>query len=156
MRLAGIYASYSILVADDISHDCLLGVDFLGANNFTIELGNGCLSSRANHASAPVFVKSCLTQNVVCCVSLAETVIVPARHEMVIPAKVSAPDKKARLNFSGIVEPNLKFQRQPDIALSRSVVRPQGNRILVRVVNTSPKPITLYKTSKVATIYPLR
>ena len=29
------------------------------------------------------------------CVSSAETVIVPARHEMVIPAKVSASDKKA-------------------------------------------------------------
>lgn len=143
MRVAGISASHPVLVADDISRDCFLGVDFLGANNFTIELGNGCLSSRANHVSAPVFVKSCSTQNVVCRVSLAETVIVPARHEIVIPAKVSAPDKKAWVNFSGIVEPNLKFQRQPDLALARSV-QPQGNRIRVRVVNASSTPITLY------------
>ncbi|CAB4029915.1 Retrovirus-related Pol poly from transposon, partial, partial [Paramuricea clavata] len=79
-----------------------------------------------------------------------------ARPGMVIPAKVSASDKKARVNFSGIVEPNLKFQRPPDLALERSVVQPQVNRILVRVVNTSPTPITLYKHSKVATMYHLR
>jgi hypothetical protein len=110
MRVAGIYASHPVLVADDISHECLLGVEFLGANNFTIELGNGCLSSRVNHVSAPVFVKLCSTQNVVCRVSFAKTVIIPARHEMVIPAKVSAPDKKARVNFPGIVKPTTRYR----------------------------------------------
>ena len=35
-------------------------------------------------------------------------------------------------------------------------MQPQGNRILVRVVNTSPTPVTLYKNSKVATMYLLR
>ena len=153
VRVASVHASHRVLVADDISHDCLLGVDFLGANNFTIEVGNNRLSSRDNNSSVPLYLKA---QPVVCCVSLAETVIVPARHEMLIPAKVSALDKKTPVNIGpGVVEPNLTFKRKPELALARSIVQPQGDRIAVRVVNMSPQPITLYKNSKVANLHPL-
>ena len=89
VRVANVHASHRVLVADDISHDCLLGVDFLGANNFTIEVGNDRLSSRDNNSSAPLYLKA---QPVVCRVSLAKTVIVPARHEMLIRAKVFPPE----------------------------------------------------------------
>ena len=130
-----------------------MGVDFLSANNFTIEVGNNRLSSRDNNSSAPLYLK---TQPVVCRVSLAETVIVPARHEMLIPANVLAPDKKTRVNIGlGVVEPNLTFKRKPELALARSILQPQGDRIVVRVVNMSRQPITLYKNSKVANLHPL-
>jgi hypothetical protein len=153
IRVASIHTSHRVLVADDISHDCLLGVDFLGANNFTIEVGSSRISSRDNNIPAPLYLKR---QPVVCRVSLAETVVVPARHEMVIPAKVFAPDKKTPVNIGpGVVESNLIFKRKPELALARSVVQPQGDRIAVRVVNMSPTPITLYKNSKVANLHPL-
>ena len=97
VRVASVHASHHVLVAEDISHDCLLGVDFLSANNFTIEVGNNRLSSRDNNSSAPLYLKA---QPVVCRVSLAETVIVPARHEMLIPAKVFTPDKKTRKHWA--------------------------------------------------------
>ena len=153
VRVASVHASHRVLVAYDISHDCLLGVAFLGANNFTIEVGNNRLSSRDNNSSVPLYLKA---QPVVCRVSLAETVIVPARHEMLIPAKVSALDKKTLVNVEpGVVEPNLTFKRKPELALARSIVQPQGDRIAVRVVNMSPQRITLYKNSKVANLHPL-
>ena len=148
-----VHASHCVLVAEDISHDYLLGVDFLSANNFTIEVGNNHLSSRDNDSSAPLYLKA---QPVVCRVSLAETVIVPARHEMLIPANVFAPDKKIRANIGpGVVEPNLTFKTKPELALAHSIVQPQGDRIAVRVMNMSPQPITLYKNSKVANLHPL-
>ena len=92
----------------------------------------------------------------VCRVSLAGTVIVPARHEMLITAKVPALDKKTLVNNGPeVVEPNLTFKIKPELALVRSIVEPQGDRIAVRVVNMSPQPITLYKNSKVANLHPL-
>ena len=67
-------------------------MEYLGANSLIIQLGNGRLSSRDKHVSAPAFVKACQRddQEIAYRVSLAETVIVPARHEMVMPAKVVA------------------------------------------------------------------
>ena len=56
--IARVHASHRVLVADDISHDCLLGVDFLGANNFTIEMCNNRLSSRDNNSSVPLYLKA--------------------------------------------------------------------------------------------------
>ena len=116
-------------------------------------MGNNRLSSRDNNSSVPLYLKA---QPVLCRVSLAETLIVPARHEMLIPTKVSALDKKTLVNIGpGVVKPNLTFKRKPELALARSIVQPQGDHIAVRIVNISPQPITLYKNSKVANLHPL-
>ena len=58
VRVASVHASHRVLVADDTSHDCLLGVDSLGANNFTIEVGDNRLSSRDNNSSVPLYLKA--------------------------------------------------------------------------------------------------
>ena len=56
--------------------------------------------------------------------------------EMVVPAKnTTASKSKSPLNSPGIVEQNLAFKRKPDIALARSIVQPQRNKIAVRIVN---------------------
>lgn len=97
-------------------------MEFLGANSLIIQLGNGRLSSRDKHVSAPAFVKAC------------------QRDDQEIVYRVSLAKKdcaERQINFPGVVKPNL------NLALRRSVVQPESNRVVVRVVNTSPTPITL-------------
>ena len=93
----------------------------------------------------------------ICCVSLAETVVIPGRHETVLPATITTASKSKRLlNLPGIVEPNLAFKRELDIALARSIVQPQRNKKAVRTVNLAPTPVTLYKNSKIGTLHPVK
>ena len=90
-------------------------------------------------------------------VSLAETVVIPGRHEMVLPATITTASKsKSPINSPSIVEPSLAFKRKPDIALARSIVQPQRNKIAVRIVNLAPTPVTLYKNSKVGILPPVK
>ena len=76
---------------------------------------------------------------------------------MILPAKITTASKsKSPINSPGIVQPNLTFKRKPDIALARSIVQPQRNKIAVRMVNLAPTPVTLYKNSKVGTLHPVK
>ena len=93
----------------------------------------------------------------ICRVSLAETVVIPGRHEMVLPAKITTSSKsQSPINSPGIVQPNLAFKRKTDIALARSIVQPQRNKIAMRIVNLAPTPVTLYKSSIVGTLHPVK
>ena len=39
IAVAGICAIHPVLIAEDITHDCLLGVDFLRKHEYTIQFG---------------------------------------------------------------------------------------------------------------------
>ena len=100
-----------MLVAADVTQDCLLGIDFLGKHNCTIglkgksiEVGDEVVSLKSKNESPRVFR-----------VSWAETVLVPGRHEM-MPAKF----KGAVCGDSvlGIVEPAPGFAKQHDLLLA--------------------------------------
>ena len=151
IAVAGICAIHPVLIAEDITHDCLLGVDFLRKHECTIRFATNHLQTEAGGVGSTLFsTQEKVSQ--ICRVSLAETVVIPGRHEMILPAKITRASKsKSPINSHGIVEPNLTFKRKPDIALARSIVQPQRNncKIAVRIVNLAPTPVTLYKNSKV-------
>ena len=156
IAVAGICAIHPVLIAEDITHDCLLGVDFLRKHECTIQFGTNQLRTEAGGMGSTLFSKQ---ENVpqICRVSLAETVVIPGRHEMILPAKITTASKsKSTINSPGIVEPSLAFKRKPDIALARSIVQPQRNKIAVRIVNLAPTPVTLYKNSKVGILHPVK
>ena len=156
IAVAGICAIHPVLIAEDITHECLLGVDFLRKHECTIRFGTNHLQTEAGGVSSTLFsTQEKVSQ--ICRVSLAETVVIPGRHEMILPAKITTASKsKSPINSPGIVEPNLTFKRKPDIALARSIVQPQRNKIAVRIVNLVPTPVTLYKNSKVGTLHPVK
>ena len=149
IAVAGICAIHPVLIAEDITHDCLLGVDFLRKHECTIRFGINHLQTEEGGVGSTLFPTQDKVSQI-CRVSLAETVVIPGRHEMILPAKITTASKsKSPINSPGIVEPNLTFKRKPDIALARSIVQPQRNKIAVRIVNLAPTPVTLYKISKV-------
>ena len=81
--LGGVSVVHPVLVAADLTQDSLLGIDFLGRHNCTIDLigksikiGKEVVSLKGKNRSSKVFP-----------ISLAETVVVPGRQEMILPAK---------------------------------------------------------------------
>jgi len=82
-------------------------------------------------------------------ISLAETVVVPGRHEMVLPARFKGAECGDGILV--IVEPSPRFAEQHDLLLARVVTQPKENMVSIRVVNPSPTPVTLYQNTSVGT-----
>ena len=76
-------------------------------------------------------------------ISLAETVVVPGHHEMILPAKFKGAECSD--GVLGLVEPSPGFAKQHDLFLARVVAQPKENMLPVCVVNLSPTPVTLYQ-----------
>ena len=143
--LGGVSVVHPVLVAADVTQDCLLGIDFLGKHNCTIDLkgrsikiGKEVVSLKGKNESPKVFR-----------ISLAETVVVPGRHEMILPAKF----KGAVCDDSvlGVVEPSPGFAERHDLLLARVLAQPKDDMVPVRVINPSPLPVTLYQNTSVGT-----
>ena len=107
--LGGVSVVHPVLVAADVTQDCLLGIDFLGKHNSTIDLkekaikiGKEVVSLKGKNKSPKVFR-----------VSLAETVVVPGRHEMELPAKCEGA--VCDDSVLGIVEPSPGFAERHDL-----------------------------------------
>ena len=80
----GVDVVHSVLVAADVTQDCLLGIDFLSKHNSkidfetqTIKIKNKVVGLKGKSGASKGFR-----------VSLAETVVVPGRHETVLHAKL--------------------------------------------------------------------
>ena len=79
---------HSVLVAVDVTQDCLLGMDFLGKHGCTIDFETSSLSFGGRMVKLKA--KSGVTK--VFRISLAKTVVVPGCHEMVLHAKVKGAE----------------------------------------------------------------
>ena len=143
--LGGVSVVHPVLVAADVTQDCLLGIDFLGKHNCTIDLngksikiGKEVVSLKGKNESSKVFR-----------ISLAETVVVPGRHEMILPAKFEGA--VCGDSVLGVVEPSPGFAERHDLLLARVLAQPKDDMVPVRVINPSPAPVTLYQNTSVGT-----
>ena len=142
----GVNVVHSVLVAADVTQDCLLGVDFLDKHGCKIDSEVRSLSI----GSKIVNLQTKSDGNRVFRISLAETVVLPGRHEIVLHAKVKGAGCGDGL--LGLVEPSPSFAKQHDLLLARVVAHPKNNTVPIRLVNPSPTPVTLYKNTSVGTL----
>ena len=105
--IEGVQVIHSVLVSADVTQDCLLGVDSLGKHgckiNFEAKTILLVLEIRLLDKSG---------SNKVFRISLAETVVVPCRHEMVLEAKFKCDD-----GMLGLVEQSPGFAEQHNLLL---------------------------------------
>ena len=78
IQVAGEEYTHDVLVADDVSQDCLLGADFLASHKFVIDLGSHMLCK--GKSSTPLLQPHNPTREV-CRVSIGEPVVVRAGEE---------------------------------------------------------------------------
>ena len=144
IRLGGINTYHNVLVANDITQDCLIGVDFLAKNNCLIDFEAGLVKAGNRDVSM-----GCRREEGVTCgkVRLVETVTVPGGHEMVMSANVGAVSDEV----TGIIEPCPGFVSKHSILVARVVAKPKDNQVLVRLLNPSPEPIVLHRDTTLGT-----
>ena len=152
LGLAGIKELHPVLVADDLTQECLIGVDFLARHRFQIDFAAGVLC--ANGRSVDLHCGGGgegISVDVCGRVSVAETVTIPGYHEMVFPAKFEGNGLCSGSGTS-IVEPSPNFADRHSLLMARVVAQPRGNVVPVRLINPYTDPVILYKDATLGTI----
>ena len=148
IRLGGIHAVHSVLVASDITQECLVGVDFLSKHGCVIDFETKTV--KAGGESVKINCKN--SGSVECCrLSLAETVTVPGFHEMLMLARIGVASDKV----TGIIEPSPGFADKHAVMMARVLAEPKGDLVPVRMINSSPDPVVLYQGTTLGTFTPL-
>ena len=128
---------HPVLVAGDITQDCLVGIDFLSKYKCEISF----MKDTPKVSGKVTTLSKVNVEGVVCGrLSLAETVTVPGCHEMVMSARV---DGLGGSGVAGVVEPSPGFTERHNLMLARVVAEPKGDLVPVRVINPSPHPVVL-------------
>lgn len=149
ISLGGEEFTQEVLIADDISQDCLLVADFLQTHGFTIDLKTYRLSNGA--ASTPL-VQSHTPVAAVCRVSIPEPVVIRAGEEKLFWTEVDCP---VSLSLAGVLEPKEGLEERHQLLLARVVATPRQRMVPMRAANLSGSAVTLYKDMTVAKFFPL-
>ena len=142
LSIQGLIVNQKVIVADSLTSQGILGMDFLESNHCTLDLSKGMISTGGknipldpHHGSELAVVN---TE-----VSVEETFTIAALSEMEIMGNI---DKECRGTW--LVEDRLS--KKQSILVARALVTPQQGRVPIRVLNLNPKPLTVYKGTKIA------
>ena len=155
IHVGGLHVSHCALIARGVTQECLLGADFLVQHGCIVDLRAMTLS--AGGESSPLLFRSRHKQVDVYCVSIAKTTTVPARHQMPIPARVSAgKGTVARPGVAGMLEPEPNFTERHDVLVAHSLSSMDAAaETLICVLNPSPVPVTIRRGERVGQLLPL-
>ena len=153
LKLGNILTRCPVLIAKNVTQECLLGADFLEQSGCIIDLRGRTLMMGGSylplHFQAGRKVSTCH-------VSCAETVSIPGLHQMELPVQVRTTDGTAS-EFTGMLEPESNFVERRGVLVARSIhsISTYAENSLVRILNPSPAPITVYRNERVGTLQPL-
>jgi len=145
ISLHGVRRRHKMLVAD-ISAGGILGLDFLKFNSCRLDVNKSRLSIGKENLP-------CTFKGQVGCarIIVAETVNVPAMHEMIVPGKLDKLSSSAVPEI-GVIEQYQKFGERHDILVSRTLVRPGKGNLPVRILNATADNQTLYTGTNIAVL----
>lgn len=143
LSLKGLRVEQNLIVADSLTSQGILGMDFLESHHCILDLANGKLSTGGKTMSLDPSQSSTLA-SIQMGVTVEENFTIAAESEMEIMGTVS--DK---CNGTWLVEDLLT--KKPPLLIARAVVTPLQGRIPVRVLNLKAEPITVYKGTRIAT-----
>jgi len=135
---------HTFVIADKITAEAILGMDFLEENKCVLDLHKGELSMKdqTRIQLQPHSVGQLLARNN-CKVSLVETCEIPATSEVEVMARLSTEEN----DHTWVVETT---DSAVPIRVARALVKPKGGFIPIRVINTNLTPVKVYKGSTVA------
>ena len=148
LQLRQIVFSIDVVVADGLTTDGILGLDFLESNSCTINTGRRTLQCGNASVTVPLTSPSepLVSQ---CAVVLAETTRNPPASELEVMAEtVALPNTSCYL-----MEPTTT---RHSVQAARALVCPSMAGVPARLINPGFEPITVYKGTKIAELESVR
>jgi transposase InsO family protein/predicted aspartyl protease len=149
IELGGVSVLQEVVVAD-VTTGAILGMDFMSANDCLVDTARGMLKLGGSH----ILCDTDRAQVKCCRIAVAETVTVPAGHEMVLPGRVV--NQGVSIQAVGIIEPVSSFAGKHGLALGRSLVDPSRVSVPLRVLNPTGEDVILYRNTTAGIMYPVQ
>ena len=142
------------IVCRHVTHDFIIGIDFLNKHDFDIKFSTLTLDSSLEPKRVQLLVAASTAQP--CQVAVQETVVIPAFHEIVVPA-ATVPQPGHQSNMCcGMVEPRQEFVDRSQTLVARTLVNATAKDIPVRLANNTVDPQTIYKNTHVGHFVPIQ
>eukprot|EP00117_Sycon_ciliatum_P034902 scpid20142/ scgid26552/ Retrovirus-related Pol polyprotein from transposon 17.6; Protease; Reverse transcriptase; Endonuclease len=140
LGVQGCVCSPEMRVVDGLRFPCVLGRDVLSSIPCNITSANGKLCFKVEERRGSGADEAPLR--------LQEKIVLPPHHEMTVAAVVDtlAFDGMPEL---GLTEPDCGTASDPGLLVAKCVVRPQENRVPVRLMNCTAEQITLPKRAQI-------
>ena len=151
LHVGGLQVFYNVLVAKGLTQECLLGADFLSQHGCIVDLRRQVL--RAGEQSVSLHSDS-IPQ--VCLVTLAETAVIPGRHQMCVPVHLSPQGSGQKLplqEYLGILEPMEQFCERRGLLVARSLA--SSSSTVTCILNPSLAPIKMHANERIGQFQPL-
>ena len=153
VSIGGVSGYHLVLVAQQLTQECLLGTDFLSQYGCVVDLRRHVII--AGGKDVPMVDRSEKMDNsLVCFVSTSESVEIPASCQMRLTATVSG--QSWPVSEIGIVEPLAKFMNEYGLVVARCISPVILGRIMIQVLNPSPAPVVVSKKVNVGTVEPVQ
>ncbi len=108
IQVGGVSTQQTVLVVQKLTQECLLGADFLERHGCVIDLQRHHLVAGGEAVPLQSLSQRPETPSV-CHVQLMETTVIPEQYEIQIQVQLSKMEDGSMEDFTGIVEPELKF-----------------------------------------------
>ena len=141
-----------LLIARDITQECILGADFLISHGFVIDPGNRLL--RIGETSTPLLSSKTPPFASSYHVSVGETFVIHPGEERLCRANISG-DYSSLVGTTGVVEAQEGTEEKHQILLARVLANPDQGTVPLRIANLSGSAVTLYKGTNLAKYCPL-
>ena len=138
VTIAGMQFQYYFIIAEQITAEAILGLNFLKAHKSILNLACGKILLTDQTVSL-------MTKTNMCCarVTVTEKLIIPPQNEMEIMVHIHSKEVGTWL-IEGV-----KFKEWP-VGVARALVVPRDRVMPVHVVNLNPLLIALYKNTNIA------
>ena len=155
LTLGDVVTHYQVLIAKDLTQECIIGVDFLECFKCIVDISTETLT--VSGRSLPLEITRTSSPSS-CHVSCAETTTIPGRHQMEIPAKLSYGQHESLLRYhTYMLILKEEFMKCQNLVVAHSIysVQPQQTIITVRVLNPSQEANIVHLNQKIGLLDPL-
>ena len=123
VELGGLVKKHMVLVARQLTHDCLLSADFLCQHNCITDLHNRVLLAGDQSVTMCASESNNGSQVQLCFVSMSETIVIPASCCMQLPVTVHYHVIRY------FMEPLMKFNDQHSLLVAHSLMKANSDHM---------------------------
>ena len=152
LTLGDVVTRYPVLIAKDLTQECIIGADFLECFKCIVDISTETLT--VSGRSLPLEITRTSSPSS-CHVSCAETTTIPGRHQMEIPAKLSyGQHESLACTHTYMLMPKKEFMECQNLVVAHSIysVQPQQTTI---TVNPSQEASIVHLNQKIGLLDPL-
>ena len=134
---------YDFYVANDISSEIILGLDWLLSIQAVIDTSSLVISFESGQL--PIYVRDTSISDA-SVVTLCDDIVIPGKHEIIQRARIKNPSLEQSL-----LEPNYELTSK-GVLVARVIVKPKEQIVPVQIINPGEDPIKLYKGTNIGSL----